>query len=214
MIRYSFLNHVAEIMALAPGIVLLYMVNLQFPPQVAGAFGAAWVIVGTSVLLVPVAAATSLFVEGSHSREALGTDLRRTVRLTLPLLGAATLGLFFLGRPVLGLFGEGYAEGGAGVLQLLALSGAFFTVNTLYTAVKRVEKRMDAVVAVVTYTAAVTVGLTAYLLPAHGIVAAGYAFMVAHGTMSLAIGLAYVGRRLAGSRTARVGSGALGNGRR
>lgn len=221
LFHFSFLNHLTELLAMAPGIVLLFMVDKAYPldteKYIPAAFGITWLIVGTAVLVVPSAAAASLFAEGSHEED-LGRDVRRSLRFVLLLLAPPTVAILLFGRYILGIFGETYATYGFDLLRVLALSGLFYTVNSIYIAVKRVQKRMALIVAMMTFTTGVTIGMSYLLLPAYGIVIAGYAWLLGQALLSAGIGLNLLAGRLV-RRTVVApvrtrGKAASGNGRR
>ncbi len=191
LFRFSFLSHMTEILALAPGVVLLLMVDKIFLPEsgIAAAFGITWLIVGTAILVIPAAATTSLFAEGSHEED-LGRDVRRTLRFVLPLLGLTTGVILLFGEFILKFFGDTYAANGLRLLRILAISGLFYTFNSVYMAVKRVEKRMVLVVAMMTFATGVTIGLSYLYLPStRDIAVTGYAWLLGQGLLSLAIAL-------------------------
>ena len=83
------------------------------------------------VFTIPVACSTQLFVEGSH-----GEELKKTTRKSLlasyliliPLIAA----IFLWGKWLLGFLGMDYAEGGYGLLKLLALSSLLMVLPDIF----------------------------------------------------------------------------------
>lgn len=212
--HYSFLSHLMEVLTIAPGILLLILVNNTYPeashPGVASTFGIVWVIVGTAILVIPTAAATSLFAEGSHAQDNLARDLKRALRFVLPLLALVTVGLVVFGRYVLLLFRNVDIGLGLPLLQAAAFSGIFYTINSLWMAVRRVEKRMVSVVLLAAFVATFTMGSTALLLPRLGVMAAAYSWVLAQALASAAIGIGFLLHRLPRWQQALPRSGGAG----
>jgi len=118
----------------------------------------------------------------------------RSLRLALWLTAPAVIGAWVFGDKLLLLFGRGYSAAGTQTLWLLVAAAVPVTVNVLFFAVCKVQKRMRAVVAGMAWTLAVTLGVSVLLLPRAGLVGVGAAYFVAQGSLAVAV-LARYGRR-------------------
>jgi O-antigen/teichoic acid export membrane protein len=157
--------------------------TIYLPPVlVAALLGAAdaaylnlpWLAVLTvSTLLWNV---VSPLIAHSHSTD-LRHHLQRTLRVGTIVVAAATVLTFFAGPRLLALQGPGYAEAGAGLTRLLALSIPFTGVVVLCLAVKSIDRDVWRAAAVNAAAAAVFCLATWWLLPAQGLVAVGGAYL-------------------------------------
>jgi O-antigen/teichoic acid export membrane protein len=89
----------------------------------------------------------------------------------------AILILFFFGNYVLLLFGKSYSTEGFRFLQILAISGVFVSINSIYTALFRVQKKVKQLLVISLIGTAVTLVLT-YLLLHLGLIGIGVAWIV------------------------------------
>lgn len=143
----------------------------------AGAEAAAYFYIATAVgglvAMIPWAVSASLFAHGSHDEGQLVRYALESGRAILLLLVPAVAVLILLGDRVLLLFGGAYSSEGTRLLQILALSTLPLAVNFLFFGVRRVQRRMTAVVLCTAWILLVTLGLSAVLLPRVGLAAAG-----------------------------------------
>ncbi|TIC86551.1 beta-galactosidase [Nocardioides sp. GY 10127] len=114
---------------------------LVLPAEDNAAFALAW-LAATFAFLPPYLLSVALFAHGSRA----GTrELRRSVGTTLPaglaLSGVLVLGAWVLGRPVMALFGDGYAESSSHLLALLVPAGLWMVVKDHVVVVLRAEQR-------------------------------------------------------------------------
>jgi O-antigen/teichoic acid export membrane protein len=101
------------------------------------------------------------------------------------LLIPAIIILLLLGKWLLLVFGENYSDSALSLLQILALSGIFTGINTVYYTILRVERRIRELIALTGLIAlAVLVG-SYIIMPVKGIVGVGYIWLVAQGVLSI-----------------------------
>lgn len=154
-------------------IFLLPVVILSVLPGLVGAtaagYYAAAYTIATLLYVVPTSFATALLVEGSHPGTRYATDLRNTVKYSVPLLAIGIAGCIFLGRPILNLFGSGYSREGYETLVLLALASPLILATQIYTTELRIYKRVIPIFWVTAVTSVVTVVVAVLLLPTMGI---------------------------------------------
>lgn len=197
--RYSAGNYFAVLFAAAPALVLpIMLVNLLGAEQNAY-FYIAWAI-ATLLFVIPGAVSTSLFAEGSHFEDELGANVRRSYRFVFLLLIPAIVLLLLLGKWLLLAFGAAYSANALMLLRILAVSGIFVGVNSVYYTILRVRGRIRELVALCGFiTIAVLVG--SYLItPTTGIIGVGYTWIAAQGLISVYVLLAmrafYLARRV------------------
>jgi O-antigen/teichoic acid export membrane protein len=123
---------------------------------------------------------------GPYVAASASSDPTRLYGLTLrffAILGAvASSGvlLFAVIAPVmLDIVGKPYAEQGTPLLRLAAIALVPATIVAAYTAVARVRRRLRLAVAVQICNAALILGLSLALIDEHGLVALGWAYIVA-----------------------------------
>jgi O-antigen/teichoic acid export membrane protein len=196
--RYSAGNYLAGLLGTAPGLILpIMIVNILGAAQNAY-FYVAWMIAGL-LFAVPTAVGTSLFAEGSHFEEELGTNVRRSLKFILLLLIPATILVVALGKWLLLLFGGSYSANALWLLWILAASSPLVMVNNVYGTILRVRSRIKELVLLSGFsTIAVLVG--SYLIaPTTGIIGIGYAWIAAQGLVTIYIALVmrsrYIQRR-------------------
>lgn len=204
MTRFAFANYVSALLWSGPGLVLpLLVINLMGPATNAH-FYIAW-SVGGLLVMVPAAVSLTLFAHGSHDDRRLAQHTLDSGRFALVLLVPAIAAVFLLGNKVLLLFGSSYSQEGAQLLRILALTTLPMTVNFLFFSVRRVQQRMGSVVLSAAWILAVTLGLSAVLLPRLGLLGAGVAWFAAQTSVALVLLARYaLSRRADGRRDDRV----------
>ncbi len=177
LLAYSLGNHVANIAYALPAGALPLLVLGLLSPTSAAHFYVVWII-ATMLFVVPLASASSLFIEGSHPETELYGNVVRSLRFSLILL-APGVAFLVLGGPVfLGLFGSEYAAEGTGLLRVLALSAGFVAVNVTFFSYLRVAGRIKELILLSSLLGGGTV-LTSYLsLPGLGLIGIGLPFLV------------------------------------
>jgi len=91
---------------------------------------------------IPVAAANSLFAEGSHFSENLGINIRNALKFTYCLLFPAVIIVLIFSSQILTLFGTAYSVHGSVLLRVLALASLFAGINTIYVTTLRINDEL------------------------------------------------------------------------
>ena len=163
-------------------------------------FYMAW-LVGGVLDLVGVNMSMSLTVEGAFDASTLAANCRKALRkIACILLPCAAL-VALLAHPGLRLFGPGYAEYGAPVLELLALATLPRALTEVYLGALRAQSRTSVVAIIQGTRCVLMLGLTVVLVSAMGPVGAGLAAVISQGLVALLI-IPGLWRILAGSRRA------------
>ena len=145
MMHYSFGNYIANIFAGLPNFILPLLVVNVLGAEMNAYFYVAWAI-AFMLSAIPLAVSRSLLAEGSHSPDMLRRDVIRSLKFIFVLLIPAIVFLFVFGRYVLMLFGSEYVQNSFEVLVVLCVASLPYTVNAVYTAVKRVQGAVGAVI--------------------------------------------------------------------
>ncbi len=167
-------HHLINLTQTLPGFVLPVLVLARLGAQASAYFYLTW-MVASALYFVSPAVASALFAERSHG--ARPGSVRRAALLVAGILAVPALSLLVAPAPLLALFGDRYAERGAGLLVVLVLAAVPDAVTNVAVAYWRSEGRlrrcavMNAVMA--------TVGLAGswMLLPGLGIRGAGVAWL-------------------------------------
>lgn len=136
------LRHHALTLSLAAGSQLMPVVAALTLTAVGNAeFTIAW-LAATVVFLPPYLLAVALFAHGSRvSPEELRASMSTTLPAALGLSLLLCVGAWTLGRPVLHVFGAGYADRSWTLLALLVPAGLWMVVKDHLVALWRVERR-------------------------------------------------------------------------
>jgi len=149
-------------------------------------FFVAWTI-SILVLATLNASATSLFAEGSHIKESLGSYIRKALKFTVLLLFPAMVILIALGDKLLLLFGGEYSAEGKELLWILAVGMLPASLNYLYVSVVRVEKKLKDIILMSVSVALGTLILSYILIPHLGIYGAGVGWLTTHALIALVV---------------------------
>lgn len=202
IMRFSSANYLSGLLWGAPLLLLPIIVVNLLGAEPNAYFYIAWTT-GSVLAMIPAAVSTSLFAEGSHEEERLAPNIRRSLKMVLILLVPAVVLLLAVGDRVLLLFGASYSENAATLLRIFAIAALPLAVNTIYFAVKRVERKLGIIVGLSAFAGAATIGLAYLLLPRMGINGAGIAWLTAQAAVALAIAANFLRKRMAVRGTVR-----------
>lgn len=179
---FSFTNQAGDALWFLPGWILPLVVLSSLGPEQNAYFVVAWAAAALP-FAVPQAVATAMFAEGSYEPAERVMHLKRSLRLSLSLVGLPVLALLIGGDSLLSLYGSGYASVGRPLLTVASAAVLPGTVPVLYVALARVERRLTAIAVVNGLIALATVSLSVLLLPPLGMLGIGVAVLA---TQSLA----------------------------
>jgi len=101
----------------------------------------AWII-----HVIPEYIAISLLAEGSYNKDLINFNLKRATKFAFFMLTVITFLVFLFGKYILRIFGEDYATNSLHLLMILILGNFPFAYNSLFTAIKRIEKNNKPVI--------------------------------------------------------------------
>jgi O-antigen/teichoic acid export membrane protein len=155
--HYSFTNYIANLLNIAPTLILPIIVINHLGAAAAGYYYLAFMIINL-LYTVSTSVAQSLFAEGSYGEHLLRNLIKRStiILVALMLPAAALLALF--GPWVLAFFGKSYIAGGSSVIVILALSAPAVAAYSLASVVLRIRHQMYSLVSInFVYTAVITI---------------------------------------------------------
>jgi O-antigen/teichoic acid export membrane protein len=186
MARPALMHHLAVLGGEFPMFLLPVIVVGRAGAESGAFFYTTW-MVGSLFFTISASASSSLFAEGAHSPAELRDQRRRSVRLIAVLLVPVMAGMLVFGHLVLSLFGADYAAAGYPLLVLLVVSAVPDACTNIGVAQWRVEGRTGRVAVLNVGMALIALVGTWLLVPNIGITGAGWAWLVAQSTGTVAV---------------------------
>jgi O-antigen/teichoic acid export membrane protein len=178
MVVYSLGNYVVGIFGSAPGLIFPLLIVEILSPEETAYFSISWMI-AYLLFTVPIAISTSLFAEGSNLEYKFKENIKKAIEFIALLLSIGIIILLIASYDILAIgFGLGYAENGAEVLRLFAISSIPVAVNSVYTAIKRVEKKVREITIIYGFIAIGTIGIGYMLLESFGLIGIPIAWII------------------------------------
>ena len=178
IIRYSLVTSAANLLSSLPGQVLPIMLLGRLGSEANAFFFIAWQVMA-GLAMVPSSISTSLFAEGCHDERELLDNTWRSLRLAFAILAPVIILLLLFSAPLLRVFGADYAGHSTRLLQVLSLSLVPMTINNVYFAILRVQRRLRALTILNGVIAAATFAITYPLLPYMDTLGAGIGWLAA-----------------------------------
>jgi O-antigen/teichoic acid export membrane protein len=165
--------------------VLPLLVVARLSAEETAYFYVAWLL-GGAFFTVTASVGSALFAEGTNDPQALARQTRSAVRICAALLTPLMIVFLIAAGPILGVFGEEYADNSTTLLILLTASALPDAITGLYLARVRAEGRLVfPAVASMGMAAATLIG-SWFLLPSMELAGPGVAFIAAHVAGSIA----------------------------
>lgn len=187
LIHYSSTNYVADFFMTAPGFILPLIITNVLSPDDSAYFFVAWMIAGL-ILIIPIAISNSFFAEGSHDKENMSVNLKKSLRFALILVIPASLVILIIGGRILSIFGEDYYRNATSLLWLLALSCIPYTFNRMYITLKKIEYEINTVIAINAAIAIIGLGFAYLLMNRIGLIGIGVGWVLGQGIVAACIG--------------------------
>ena len=184
--RYSFGIYVAGFIGgLSLLLLPLMITNIISPTTTAYYFMA--LQIANLLFIIPGATTKSLFAEGSNDEKGLGKQIKKSIKIIAFLLIPAILIIIFLGQYVLLAFGKEYSTQGFTFLRIMALSGIFVSINSVFSGVFMVKKKVKQIIVVNIIGAIIILGLSYFFITqGHSLVGIGIAWIAGQVAMNLA----------------------------
>jgi O-antigen/teichoic acid export membrane protein len=175
--RFALGQHAVAVLVAAPDSLVPLIVLGLLGDESTAFYYAAWTI-SFSIRLLAVNLGSAVTVEGARRGSTMPDPhhIRRLVGLVVvPAVAVALLAAGF----VMSIYGPRYAAAGTDLLRLLILAVVPFTGLTLFVVGERIAERVGASLAVVGLTTVLTLAIDVVFLPRIGLVAAGWAMLIA-----------------------------------
>jgi O-antigen/teichoic acid export membrane protein len=169
----------------AMGFAPILVLNVSGAKAVAE-YHLAWTI-AYSLYLIGRSMSISLLAEGSADSSRLRALAADALLHTLLLLAAALVVVIGGAYWIMALFGASYAEESSNLLRLLGLSCVPWSFVTIYLGVARTRGNMPAVAVIQGATLLLVVVLSPLLLKLMGVTGMGFAWLITHSVVALAI---------------------------
>ena len=176
--RYSFGNYIAGFIGgLGTMLLPLMITNLHYPEMTAYYY-ISMSIIG-ALFVIPQATSNSLFAEGSNNQRKIKEQVKKAIKIISFLMIPAIILITLLGKYVLTFFGQNYAIEGTEFLQILAISGIFVSINSVYSAIVRVKKMIRFMILVSIISASIVLGLSYISITnGYGLQGVGFSFLI------------------------------------
>ena len=187
IIHFSLGNYIADFFLVA---------QMSFLPililNVIGAEETAYFYVAFSIVsllyAIPNSVFMSMFIEGSHDEPLRRNVIKSLVAVGLIIIPAGTL-IYFSGDLFLSLFGEEYSFNAYEILKLLVLSTFFVIINTLFTAVKRVQKDMKPLISINLLLFVSTIAFSYFFMLRYGLLGVGMGWIIGQAVTAVGVGV-------------------------
>jgi len=144
-------------------------------------------MIASLLFVIPQATTQSLFAEGSYNEKEIKIQIKKSIKIISALMISEILITIFFGEYILLLFGQEYLANGLLFLQILAVSGIFISINSIFGTLLRVKKRIKNLAAINIFNAVLVLGL-GYSLIDKGLLGIGISWI----TGCFAVSLIYV----------------------
>ncbi|MBP0448051.1 hypothetical protein J5Y04_00610 [Kitasatospora sp. RG8] len=186
VLRWAGADYLGNLFSFASYSAVPLIVLAQLGPEGSAYYSLAFVIAST-LFVATFSMGHSLVVEGARDPKRLAEYARRMLRHTGLLLVGAVLVIEIGARQILAVFGPEYAEHSTAVLRLLALCALPIAVTNVVIQVARVRRSLPWMVGVRMASATMIITLVALLLPSHGLIGVGLAWVISEYTMAVAL---------------------------
>jgi O-antigen/teichoic acid export membrane protein len=174
--RYSLGNYIAGFIGGLPTLALPLMITNMLKPEITAYYYMAMMIVGL-LFIIPGATTQSLFAEGSHNEEEMKQHVIKAIKIIAIILVPAILVTVLFGNYILLVFGKNYSAEGFRFLQIIALSGIFVSINTVFGTILKIERRIKMMIFINCLSALLILGLS-YSFISSGLLGIGIAWII------------------------------------
>jgi len=133
--------------------------------------------------IVPMATSQSLFAEGSYNEAELKIQLNKATKIIPLILIPAIVVTLLFGRYILLVFGKQYSSEGLMLLQLLAISGIFISINFISNAIFYIKHKIKLIILVNFIGAFIILSLSTLLIH-QNLLGVGIAWVIGQGVVS------------------------------
>jgi O-antigen/teichoic acid export membrane protein len=176
MYKFSAGNYAASLIGVIPPNIMPILVASVIGPKQAAYYFMDFMIINV-IIVIQSSLSQSLLAEGSHDEKNLRTSLLKAIKLNFAILIPAIALILLFGKYVLLAFGKNYSDEGIILLNLLALSLVFTSINGILSAVLNIKGKVKLVLRMSIIGSAVLL-TTNFLLIHLGLTGIGIAWII------------------------------------
>lgn len=173
--RFSFESYIGDILSMLPATIVPLLILNTIGSQASAHFYIAYSI-ASLLFMIPHSVSMSLLVEGSHNSP-IKENIIKSVKIIMVFLIPIVMAIFFYGDHALYIFSKEYSEQSFGVLKLLVASSLFYSIISVYQAIKRIKKEIKIINYINFAISIMIVGFGYIALLKYGIIGIGYAWL-------------------------------------
>jgi len=174
--KFSLANYISSFMATLPALSMPGLIVTKLGPEQAAYFYMASTI-ASLLYVIPQATTQALLAEGAHDEKGIMSFVKGASKLISLLLLPAVLLIFIAGHIVLLVFGKTYATESASLLNILAVTGIFMSINMVGATIMRIRHQMKELIALNASYLVITLLLAYPLLERFGVLGAGWTLL-------------------------------------
>ncbi len=178
MAYFSIGNYLVSIFSTLPRLALPVIIVNVGSPESTGFFFIAMTVAGI-LYAIPASLSSSLLTESSERGE-FRDKIFKAIKFNFVLLFSGLIFFILFGKYVLNLFNPAYGENASTTLVILALTSIPLSVNTIFTVIRNVQKRISSIMIFNAVIAIITLALSVPFLRIYGIEGAAMAYLVAN----------------------------------
>lgn len=183
--KFSFGNYVAGFIGGLSLLILPLLITNKIGAETTAYYFMA-VQIANLLFVIPSASTSSLFAEGSHDIRKLKEKTLKAIRIIAILIIPSILAIIFLGNYVLLAFGKEYSNQGIEFLKIMALSGIFVSINSVFGSVFKVRNKVKYIIIVNVIGVSAILGLSYFFIQSgRGLVGVGIAWIIGQIAMNL-----------------------------
>jgi O-antigen/teichoic acid export membrane protein len=183
MFKFSLGNYLAAFIGGLPAMVLPILITNSIGAKFSAYFYMDMMIANL-LYIVPLAVSQSLFAEGSYSETELKIHLKKAIKIISLILVPAIIITFLLGKSILLAFGKQYSGEGLPLLQILAISGIFLSINYVGNAIFYIKHKIKLIILVNFIGSFIILSLSSVLVH-QNLLGIGMAWVIGYGISAL-----------------------------
>jgi O-antigen/teichoic acid export membrane protein len=153
---YNLGNYFADTFRLLPGLLLPILIVNLIDAESSAYFYMAWTA-GSVVFGIAAAVNTVLLAETIPDQQRTGHNILKAAKFLTLIVGSLVVLILIFGKWLLSLFGVDYSVEGVGLLNLLVTSAIPLTVNEIFIALKKLDKKVLPIICIRIFVAVSTI---------------------------------------------------------
>jgi O-antigen/teichoic acid export membrane protein len=176
MYKFSVGNYLASLVAVLPSNIMPILIANTIGPKQAAYYFMDFMIINV-VMVIQFSLSQSLMAEGSTDEKNLKTSIFKAIKLNFILLIPAVILILILGKYALLAFGKNYSDEGIILLNLLAISLIFTSMNGILSAILNIKGKVHLVLRM-SIIGCLILLITNFFLIQYGLTGIGIAWII------------------------------------